>query len=32
MKLITFEDIQNLNINPYLCYEWVSEMITIAKQ
>lgn len=31
MKLITFEDIQNLNINPYLCYEWVSEMITNKK-
>ena len=31
MKLITFEDIQNLNIDPYLCYEWVSEMIANKK-
>lgn len=27
MKLITFDDIKNLNIDPKLCYQWVSEMI-----
>lgn len=31
MKLITFEDIQKLNIDPHLCYEWVSEMIANKK-
>ena len=32
MKIITFEDIQKLNINPNLCYEWVSEMIENKKR
>lgn len=27
MKLITFEDIQKMNISPKLCYQWVSEML-----
>ncbi|MDE5931998.1 MAG: hypothetical protein K2H40_05875 [Lachnospiraceae bacterium] len=27
MKLITFEDIRKLNIEPGDCYQWVSEMI-----
>lgn len=31
MKLITFEDIQKLNIDPSLCVEWVSEMIKNKK-
>lgn len=31
MKLITFEDIKRLNINPYLCFEWVNEMIINKK-
>ncbi len=31
MKLITFEDIQKLNIDPMLCFEWVSEMIKNKK-
>lgn len=31
MKLITFEDIQKLNIDPYQCFEWVNEMIVNKK-
>lgn len=31
MKLLTFEDIINLNIKPTCCYEWVSEMIQNKK-
>lgn len=31
MKLITFEDIQKLNIEPGECYQWVSEMIADKK-
>lgn len=31
MKLITFEDIQKLNIDPHLCFEWVNEMIINKK-
>ena len=31
MKLITFDDIQKLNINPHLCFEWVDEMIVNKK-
>ncbi len=27
MKIITFEDIKNLNISPLECYQWTSEMI-----
>lgn len=27
MKLIDFEDVRKLNIDPRLCYQWVSEMI-----
>ncbi len=27
MKIITFEDIKNLNISPKLCFEWVNDMI-----
>lgn len=27
MKYITFDDIKKLNIEPYTCYEWVSQMI-----
>ncbi|WP_029232786.1 ornithine cyclodeaminase [Butyrivibrio sp. VCB2006] len=27
MKIVSFEDIQNMNISPVKCYEWVSEMI-----
>lgn len=27
MKLITFDDIKSLNIDPAVCYKWVSEMI-----
>ena len=27
MKLITFDDIQKLNISPRTCFDWVSEMI-----
>lgn len=27
MKVISFEDINSMNISPVLCYEWVSEMI-----
>ena len=27
MKLISHQDIANLNISPYQCYEWVSEII-----
>lgn len=31
MKVITFDDIVNLNISPSVCYEWVSEMIAQKK-
>ena len=31
MKLITFEDIRKLNIDPEDCYQWVSEMIADKK-
>lgn len=31
MKLITFEDIINLNIEPEICFEWVSDMIENKK-
>lgn len=31
MKLITFDDIQKMNIAPELCYQWVSEMIANKK-
>lgn len=31
MKLITFDDIRNLNISPLTCYQWVSEMIVNKK-
>ena len=27
MKVISFEDIKNLNITPQTCFQWVSEMI-----
>ncbi len=27
MKIITFQDVKNLNISPATCYEWVSETI-----
>ena len=27
MKIISFEDVNSLNINPVDCYNWVSEMI-----
>lgn len=27
MKIISFEDIKNMNLSPALCYEWVSDMI-----
>lgn len=27
MKIISFEDIQKLDISPYVCYEWVEKMI-----
>jgi len=27
MKIISFDDVSNLNISPESCYEWVSEMI-----
>lgn len=27
MKVISFDDVNSLNINPVSCYEWVSEMI-----
>lgn len=32
MKIITFDDIKNLNIRPEVCYQWVSEMIEKKKQ
>ena len=32
MKIITFEDIKNLNIDPVTCYQWVSEMIENKKK
>ena len=31
MRLITFDDIQDLNIDPIECYRWVSEMISNKK-
>lgn len=31
MKFITFEDIKNMDIEPAICYEWVSEMIKNKK-
>lgn len=31
MRVITFEDIQKLNIDPKLCYQWTSEMIAAKK-
>lgn len=31
MKIINFQDIKNMNINPVTCYEWVSEMIKSKK-
>ena len=31
MKVITFEDIQELNIDPHHCFEWVNEMIVNKK-
>lgn len=27
MKIISFDDIKNLSINPEMCYQWVKEMI-----
>lgn len=27
MKIISFDDVKSLNINPVSCYEWVSDMI-----
>lgn len=27
MKIITFDDIKNLNINPKVCFQWVNDMI-----
>lgn len=27
MKIITFDDIKNLNINPKVCFQWVDDMI-----
>ena len=32
MKIITFDDIKNLDINPLTCYEWVEKMIANKKQ
>ncbi len=32
MKIISFTDIQSLNLSPMQCYEWVSEMISIKKE
>lgn len=31
MKIVTFEDIKNLSIDPKTCYQWVSEMIADKK-
>lgn len=31
MKVITFEDIVNMNISPVLCYEWVEEILNRKK-
>lgn len=31
MKVITFDDIRNMNINSLTCYKWVSEMISNKK-
>ncbi|MCM1295362.1 MAG: ornithine cyclodeaminase [Muribaculaceae bacterium] len=31
MKIITFDDIQNLNISPEECYEWVNTVIKCKK-
>ena len=32
MKIITFEDIKNLNISPTTCYEWVEDMLLNKKK
>ena len=32
MKIITFEDIEKLHINPDTCMRWVSEMIENKKK
>ena len=32
MKIITFKDIQNLNISPIECYSWVEKMITNKRE
>lgn len=32
MKLLTHEDIINMNINPFQCYEWVSELLKNKEQ
>lgn len=31
MKIISFDDVRNLNIAPRTCYQWVSEMIADKK-
>ena len=31
MKIISFEDIRNLNITPQTCLQWVSDMIANKK-
>lgn len=31
MKIVSFDDIRNLNITPQVCYQWVSEMIAEKK-
>ena len=32
MKIITFDDIKNLNISPVTCYEWVEDMLLNKKK
>lgn len=32
MKLITFKDIENLNISPTTCFKWASDMIEYKKE
>lgn len=32
MKIISFEDIRNLNITPQTCLQWVSDMIANKKE
>lgn len=32
MKIITFQDVKNLNITPIVCYEWVKKMVSNKKQ